>query len=123
MAVWPAEIGCSVGLSTDPECRVLDAEDRPIPGLYACGNDMGSLMSGFLPRPRDHAGAGSGIWLAGGDACCGETAVLTSTLTQKIIAHAAGRDTVAPGEIVTCAVDLAMIHDSGGPRRGSADTR
>ena len=24
---------------------------------------------------------------------------------------------VAPGEIVTCRVDLAMIHDSGGPRR------
>jgi 3-isopropylmalate/(R)-2-methylmalate dehydratase large subunit len=24
---------------------------------------------------------------------------------------------VSPGEIVTCAVDLAMIHDSGGPRR------
>ena len=42
---------------------------------------------------------------------------MTSTLTQKIIAHAAGRDTVSPGEIVTCKVDLAMIHDSGGPRR------
>lgn len=39
------------------------------------------------------------------------------TLGQKIIARAAGRDAVAPGEIVTCAVDLAMIHDSGGPRR------
>jgi 3-isopropylmalate/(R)-2-methylmalate dehydratase large subunit len=24
---------------------------------------------------------------------------------------------VTAGEIVTCAVDLAMIHDSGGPRR------
>ena len=39
------------------------------------------------------------------------------TLAQKIIAHAAGVETVAPGEIVTCKVDLAMIHDSGGPRR------
>jgi 3-isopropylmalate/(R)-2-methylmalate dehydratase large subunit len=39
------------------------------------------------------------------------------TLAEKIIAKAAGRPTVAPGEIVTCAVDLAMIHDSGGPRR------
>jgi 3-isopropylmalate/(R)-2-methylmalate dehydratase large subunit len=39
------------------------------------------------------------------------------TLALKIIAAAAGRDTVAPGEIVTCALDLAMIHDSGGPRR------
>jgi 3-isopropylmalate/(R)-2-methylmalate dehydratase large subunit len=39
------------------------------------------------------------------------------TIAEKIIAKAAGRETVAPGEIVTCAVDLAMIHDSGGPRR------
>lgn len=39
------------------------------------------------------------------------------TLAQKIIARAAGCATVAPGEIVTCRVDLAMFHDSSGPRR------
>jgi len=39
------------------------------------------------------------------------------TLAEKLVARACGRDTVAPGEIVTCAVDLAMMHDSGGPRR------
>ncbi len=39
------------------------------------------------------------------------------TLAQKLIARAAGRDVVAPGEIVTCKVDLAMFHDSSGPRR------
>ena len=39
------------------------------------------------------------------------------TLAQKIIARAAGRPHVAPGEIVTARVDLAMMHDSGGPRR------
>lgn len=39
------------------------------------------------------------------------------TLTEKIIARAAGRDRVQAGEIVTCKVDLAMIHDSSGPRR------
>lgn len=42
---------------------------------------------------------------------------MSSTLAEKIIARAAGRDKVSPGEIVTCAVDLAMMHDSGGPRR------
>lgn len=51
MAVWPAEIGCSVGLSTDPDCRVLDGANEPIEGLYACGNDMGSVMSGAYPGP------------------------------------------------------------------------
>ncbi|MFY3435853.1 3-isopropylmalate dehydratase large subunit [Achromobacter mucicolens] len=39
------------------------------------------------------------------------------TLAQKLIAAACGRETVAEGEIVTCAVDLAMFHDSSGPRR------
>ena len=39
------------------------------------------------------------------------------SLAQKLIARAAGREVVTPGEIVTCKVDLAMMHDSGGPRR------
>ena len=39
------------------------------------------------------------------------------TLSEKIIARAAGKDSVKPGGIVTCAVDLAMMHDSSGPRR------
>lgn len=39
------------------------------------------------------------------------------TLAEKIIARAAGRARVRPGEIVTCKVDLAMAHDSSGPRR------
>ena len=42
---------------------------------------------------------------------------LPQSLAQKLIAHAAGRDTVNAGEIVTCRVDLAMSHDSSGPRR------
>jgi 3-isopropylmalate/(R)-2-methylmalate dehydratase large subunit len=39
------------------------------------------------------------------------------SLAQKLIANACGREAVKPGEIVTCAVDLAMFHDSSGPRR------
>lgn len=39
------------------------------------------------------------------------------TLSEKIIARAAGRASVEPDEIVTVAVDVAMIHDGGGPRR------
>ena len=42
---------------------------------------------------------------------------MSQTLVQKIIARAAGRDTVRTGEIVTCQVDLALLLDSGGPRR------
>lgn len=39
------------------------------------------------------------------------------TLAQRVIARASGQATVRPGEIVTCEVDLAMFHDSSGPRR------
>ena len=39
------------------------------------------------------------------------------TLPQKLIARASGRGHAAPGEIVSCQVDLAMFHDSSGPRR------
>lgn len=43
--------------------------------------------------------------------------VKPQTLAQKIIARACGREAVLTGEIVVASVDLAMIHDSGGPRR------
>jgi 3-isopropylmalate/(R)-2-methylmalate dehydratase large subunit len=43
--------------------------------------------------------------------------MVAQTLAQKLIARAAGRASVAVGEIVTCRVDLAMFHDSSGPRR------
>jgi 3-isopropylmalate/(R)-2-methylmalate dehydratase large subunit len=42
---------------------------------------------------------------------------MKQTLAQKLVARAAARKTVTPGEIVTCTVDLAMVHDSSGPRR------
>ena len=42
---------------------------------------------------------------------------MRTTLAQKIVARAAGRDVVSPGQIVTCRIDLAMFHDSSGPRR------
>ena len=40
-----------------------------------------------------------------------------TTLAQKIIAKASNQSSAKVGEVVVCAVDLAMIHDSGGPRR------
>ncbi|MFZ4288564.1 3-isopropylmalate dehydratase large subunit [Variovorax sp. HJSM1_2] len=42
---------------------------------------------------------------------------LAETLAQKLVARACGRTHVTPGEIVNCQVDLAMFHDSSGPRR------
>ncbi|MEQ8814203.1 MAG: FAD-dependent oxidoreductase [Thalassobaculum sp.] len=49
--VWPGDIGASVGLVTDADARVLDGTGNPVPGLYACGNDMDSMMAGIYPGP------------------------------------------------------------------------
>jgi succinate dehydrogenase/fumarate reductase flavoprotein subunit len=47
--IWPGDIGTATGLRTDPDARVLDDTGHPIPGLYAVGNDMNSVMSGTYP--------------------------------------------------------------------------
>jgi len=47
----PSDLGTAAGLATDADARVLDAEGRPIAGLYACGNDMNSVMGGAYPGP------------------------------------------------------------------------
>jgi succinate dehydrogenase/fumarate reductase flavoprotein subunit len=51
LQVWPAELACSTGLATDEDARVMDRFGHPIRGLYACGNDMASIMSGTYPGP------------------------------------------------------------------------
>jgi succinate dehydrogenase/fumarate reductase flavoprotein subunit len=51
VAVYPTDLATSVGLRTDADARVLDGEGRPILGLYACGNDMASVMRGNYPGP------------------------------------------------------------------------
>jgi len=49
VAVLPTPLGTSLGLLTDAHAQVLDRCGRPIPGLYACGNDMHSVMGGEYP--------------------------------------------------------------------------
>jgi glycine/D-amino acid oxidase-like deaminating enzyme len=51
LRLYPSDIGTSAGLVTDDAARVLDTSDRPIAGLYACGNDMQSVMGGTYPGP------------------------------------------------------------------------
>ena len=51
LAVWLADIAVSTGLATDADARVLGNDGTPIPGLYACGNDMASVMAGSYPGP------------------------------------------------------------------------
>jgi len=43
------DLGTYAGIKTDQHARALDADGRPIPGLYAAGNDMASIMGGNYP--------------------------------------------------------------------------
>ena len=47
--VFPGSFGTFAGLKTDAGARVLDASGAPIPGLYAVGTDMASVMGGHYP--------------------------------------------------------------------------
>ena len=47
--VVPGDIGSFVGLQTDEHARALDAQRRPIDGLYVAGNDAASFMGGTYP--------------------------------------------------------------------------
>jgi predicted oxidoreductase len=51
LRLYPSDLGTSAGLLTDGDARVLGADGRPVLGLYACGNDMHSIMDGAHPGP------------------------------------------------------------------------
>jgi succinate dehydrogenase/fumarate reductase flavoprotein subunit len=51
MRIHPADLGTAIGLNVDARARVLREDGTPIAGLYACGNDMGSIMNGNYPGP------------------------------------------------------------------------
>ena len=51
VALDPGDLGTAAGLATDAQARVLGADGTPLRGLYACGNDMNSVMNGAYPGP------------------------------------------------------------------------
>ena len=47
----PGDLGTASGLAVDAAGRVLGADGTALRGLYACGNDMNSVMNGAYPGP------------------------------------------------------------------------
>jgi len=56
--VAPADLGTSLGLATNEHAQLLDAAGQALAGLYACGNDMNSIMGGQYPAPGTTLGPG-----------------------------------------------------------------
>ncbi|NHF74453.1 FAD-dependent oxidoreductase [Paracoccus xiamenensis] len=47
--IYPGDIGTSMGLDIDANGRVRRGDGSVIAGLYACGNDINSIMAGAYP--------------------------------------------------------------------------
>jgi hypothetical protein len=58
LRLYPGDIGSATGLAADAQARVLDAENVPIPGLYAVGADLHSVMGGVYTAPGITLGPG-----------------------------------------------------------------
>ncbi|OBF53573.1 FAD-binding protein [Mycolicibacterium monacense] len=52
-----SDLGTKGGLRTDTSARVLDADGRPIPGLYAAGNTMAAVSGTTYPGGGNPIGA------------------------------------------------------------------
>lgn len=56
--VLPGSLGTFAGLGVDARARVLGADGRPRPGLYAVGSDAASIMGGTYPAGGINLGPG-----------------------------------------------------------------
>ena len=60
------DLGTYAGIATNGKAQVLDENKRPIPGLYAAGNDALSIMGGNYPGPGITLGPAMTFgWIAG----------------------------------------------------------
>ncbi|MFT3721103.1 FAD-dependent oxidoreductase [Pseudorhodoferax sp.] len=58
LRIHPASLGATVGLKTTADAQVVGTDGAPIPGLYACGNEMASVFRGFYPGGGSTLGPG-----------------------------------------------------------------
>ncbi|MGQ0651755.1 MAG: FAD-dependent oxidoreductase [Betaproteobacteria bacterium] len=64
--VHVGDLGTYAGIATNGHAQVLDGNKRPIPGLYAAGNDALSIMGGNYPGPGITLGPAMTFgWIAG----------------------------------------------------------
>jgi succinate dehydrogenase/fumarate reductase flavoprotein subunit len=60
------DLGTYAGIAANGHAQALDENNKPIPGLYAAGNDMASTMGGNYPGPGITLGPAMTFgWIAG----------------------------------------------------------
>ncbi|MBC3486800.1 FAD-dependent oxidoreductase [Pseudomonas sp. SWRI50] len=68
----PGSLGTFAGLHTDASAQVMDSLQCPIPGLFAVGNDMHSIMGGHYPSGGITLGPGMTFGYLAGMALCNQ---------------------------------------------------
>ncbi len=64
--VYAGDIGTACGIRCNENAQALDASGQVVPGLYAAGNDMHSVMGGQYPAPGITLGPALTFgWIAG----------------------------------------------------------
>ncbi|WP_437882800.1 FAD-dependent oxidoreductase [Pseudomonas sp. LRF_L74] len=74
----PGSLGTFAGLRCDEQARVLDASESAIPGLFAVGNDMNSVMAGHYPSGGITLGPGMTFGYLAGLALAEEASALSA---------------------------------------------
>ena len=77
--IVPGSLGTFAGLVTDSNARVLDRQGRPIPNLYAVGNDMSSIGAGNYPAGGFTLGPAMTFAFIAAHHACGTPLVTTSS--------------------------------------------
>jgi succinate dehydrogenase/fumarate reductase flavoprotein subunit len=87
VAVYPADLGMAAGVITDEHARVLREDGHAIEGLYACGNDMHSVMNGAYPGPGITLGPAMVFGYIAARNACDDFERNASSATAPIAAH------------------------------------
>lgn len=87
--IVPGSLGTFSGLRTDASARVLDAGGEAVPGLWAVGNDMSSVLGGHYPSGGITLGPAMTFgFIAAHDAAQGGAAAASSTPAPALAAGA-----------------------------------
>ena len=93
MQLVPTPLGTALGLDVAPNSQVLSKAGKPIPGLYACGNDAQSVMASEYPGAGCQAGSGLIFgYVAACDAAASGSGQIASTTSSKAAVAAEVRD-------------------------------
>ena len=122
LAVYPGDIGTNGGLVIDRYARVLDEQDRPIPGLYAAGNVTASVTGYGYPG----GGATIGPAMTFGYVAAQHITRSNSVANDQVSEARSRRSEFKKGEIMTIAITgatglLGSLTISALKRRGGAE--